>query len=81
MVKPTKVHWVVAKHVLRYLRGIVEFGLRYAQVDGMKLESFPDVDWEGSSIDKKSTSGCTFSVISTDVSRFNKINSIKFNRG
>jgi len=29
MVQPKKVHWVAAKHVLRYLVGTVDFGLMY----------------------------------------------------
>lgn len=53
MVKPTRVHWVTAKHVLRYLRGIIELGFWYRQVDEMRLEGFMDADWARSSIDKK----------------------------
>ena len=29
MVDPRRVHWTVAKHILRYIRGIVEYGLVY----------------------------------------------------
>jgi hypothetical protein len=29
MAGPSRVHWVAAKHVLRYLRGTVEYGLSY----------------------------------------------------
>jgi hypothetical protein len=29
MVDPRKIHWVVAKHILRYLKGTIEFGLQY----------------------------------------------------
>ena len=72
MVEPTRVHWVAAKHVLRYLRGIMVYGLWYKQIDGVRLEGFTDVDWEGGSIDRKSTSSCTFSVGSTTISWFNK---------
>lgn len=64
MVESTRAYWVVAKHVLRYLRGIIEFGLRYRQFDGVRLEGL------GSSTDMKSTSECTFSVGSTIVSWF-----------
>ena len=31
MVEPRQVHWVAAKHVLRYLCGIVGYGLRYTR--------------------------------------------------
>jgi hypothetical protein len=33
-----KEHWVVAKHVLRYLRGTVEYGLRYLGDGEVKLQ-------------------------------------------
>jgi hypothetical protein len=29
MSQPIQLHWVVAKHVLRYLRGTVGYGMRY----------------------------------------------------
>lgn len=31
MVEPRRAHWAAAKHVLRYLRGAVELGLRYTK--------------------------------------------------
>ena len=53
MVKPTKLFWKAGKHVLRYLRGTYEYGLRYRQTDEVKLHGFTDVDWAGSPTDKK----------------------------
>ena len=38
MVEPRQVHWVVVKHVLRYLRGTVDFGLRYVRAGGVELK-------------------------------------------
>eukprot|EP00253_Pinus_taeda_P020700 PITA_20700 len=35
--EPRRVHWVAAKHILRYLQGIVDFGLDYRQGDGVRL--------------------------------------------
>ena len=29
MVDPQRVHWTAAKHILRYIRGIVEYGFVY----------------------------------------------------
>jgi hypothetical protein len=72
MVEPKRVHWVVAKYVLRYLRGIVEFGLSYIQGDGVELVGYSDADWAGSSVDRKSTSGCCFSVGSGAISWFSR---------
>jgi hypothetical protein len=35
MVDPRRVHWIVVKHVLRYLRGTVEYGLLYERNGGV----------------------------------------------
>jgi len=71
MVELARAHWVLAKHVLRYLRGTLEIGLWYREVDEMRLEGFTDENWARSSTDRKSTLGCTFSIGSTIVSWFN----------
>ena len=42
MSKARHVHWVAAKHVLRYLRGIVGYGLGYTSVGGVKLFGYTD---------------------------------------
>jgi hypothetical protein len=44
MVEPRQVHWVATKHVLRYLRGTVGFGLRYVAGDGMRLHGYSNSD-------------------------------------
>ena len=62
MVEPKRAHWVAAKHVLRYLRGTVELGLKYTCDNDVRLSSFTDADWAGSSVDQKSTSGYCFSL-------------------
>jgi hypothetical protein len=62
MVDPQKVHWIAAKHVLRYLRGTVEYGLLYECSGGVKLAGFTDVDWAGFAEDEKSTLVCCFSI-------------------
>jgi hypothetical protein len=38
MVELRRVHWVAAKHVLKYLRGMVEYGLRYVRSGGVQLQ-------------------------------------------
>jgi hypothetical protein len=35
MVEPRRVHWIAAKHVLRYIAGSVEYGLDYVRGDGV----------------------------------------------
>jgi hypothetical protein len=60
--------WIAAKHVLRYLRGTVGYGLRYAFGVDMRLSGYVDADWVGSVVDWKSTSGCCFTLGSAMVS-------------
>lgn len=72
MVEPTRVHWVVAKHVLRYLRGTTNYRLCYRQVDGVKLEGFTDAYWARSSTNRKSTPSGIFSIGSDTVSWYSR---------
>jgi hypothetical protein len=37
MIQPRQTHWIAAKHVLRYLRGTVGYGLRYASSVDLSL--------------------------------------------
>jgi hypothetical protein len=77
MVEPRRAHWTVGKHMLRYLRGTVEYGLRYARGDGVKLMGYTNADWASNAVDRKNTSNCCFSLGSGVVSWFNgKQNSI-----
>jgi len=68
MVQPTKLFWKAAKHVLRYLRGITQYGLWYRWIEGLKFQGFTDADWASSPSDRKSTSGGIFNLGSTTVS-------------
>jgi hypothetical protein len=72
MVEPRQVHWVAAKHVLRYLWGTVGFDIRYVEGDGVRLHGYSDSDWVGSVVDGKSTFGGCFSLGSTIVSWFSR---------
>ena len=62
MVELKRAHWAAAKHVLRYLRGTVELGLKYTRSNDVRLSGFTDANWAGSSVDQKSTSGYCFSL-------------------
>ena len=62
MVDQRQVHLVAAKHVLRYLKGTIDYGLRYAGDCKFRLLGYTDSNWAGSFIDWKSTSGCCFSL-------------------
>ena len=61
MVDPRQVHLVAAKHVLRYLKGTINYGLRYAGDYNFRLIGYKDSDWPGSVCDRKRTSRCHFS--------------------
>jgi hypothetical protein len=72
MVEPRQEHWETTKHVLRYLRGTMEYCLRYLGGGEVKLQGYSDLDWESGVVDRKSTLGCFFSLGSMMVSWFNK---------
>jgi hypothetical protein len=72
MSQPRQTHWIAAKHVLRYLRGTVGYGMRYASGVDMRLQGYADADWVGSVVDRKSTSGCCFTLGSALVSWCNR---------
>ena len=66
------VHLIAAKHVLRYLKGIVDYGLKYDANQNINLYGYVDLEWVGSTTDKKSTSGSFFSLGSGMISWFNR---------
>ena len=70
MVEPRRVHWIVAKHVLRYIAGTMDYGLHYVRGDGVRLVGYSD--WAGCASDRKSTSGCCFGLGSVIVSWFSR---------
>jgi len=72
MVRPTKLYWKAAKHVLRYLRGTTQFGLWYRRTEGVKLQGFTNLDWVGSPFDMKRISGGIFSIGSIVVSWYSR---------
>ena len=62
MVELRHVHLIVAKHVLRYLKGTIDYDLRYVEDCEFGLIGYTDSNWVGSVIDGKRTSGCCFSL-------------------
>ena len=62
MVNLEHIHLVGAKHVMRYLKGTLDYGIRYASNGKIRLHGFTDSNWEGSAKDRKSTSRCCFSL-------------------
>ena len=69
---PRSVHLIAAKHILRYLKGTIDYGLKYDVNQKINLEGYVDSDWAGSAIDRKSTSGCCFSMGSVLISWFSR---------
>ena len=62
MTKPRRQHWKAALHVLRYLKGTMDYGITF---DGNVkhtniLYGFADSDWAGDQHGAKSTSGYVF---------------------
>ena len=57
MTDPTNVHWIAAKHILRYLRGTVDYGLKYDVNQKINLEGYVDLYWAGSAIEGKALQG------------------------
>jgi hypothetical protein len=66
-VEPRHEHWIAAKHVLRYIRGTLNYGLRYTSSTDIQLHGFTNSDWAGSAEDR-STSGMCFSMGSVMIS-------------
>ena len=81
MVEPRSVHMVGAKHILIYVVGTVDFGLDYVRGDGVSLVGYTDSDWVGCAADRKSTSGCCFSLGSGLVQPEAEVSCFEFGRG
>ena len=72
MRNPRQIHCVTAKHVLRYLRVTVGYGLRYASGCNLALQVFSDLDWVRCVANRKSTSRCCFSLGSVVISWYSR---------
>jgi hypothetical protein len=68
MIEPRQRHWVETKHILRYIKGTITYGLRYIYSGGLFLHGYVDVDWAGSPVDRKSTYEYYFSLGSAMIS-------------
>ena len=80
MVESRHVHLIAAKHVLRYLKGTLDYGLRYVADCEFRLVVYTGSDWAGSVTNRKSTSGCCFSLGETVIAwRSKKQMSVAFN--
>ena len=63
---PSKIknHWVRVKRVLRYLKGTLNFGLRFSfNGKNPELFGFSDADWAGDVDTRRSTSGYVLQMV------------------
>jgi hypothetical protein len=60
LVEPRRVHLVSAKHVMRYLKGTLDYG--YTGDHDFRLYGYTESEWVGSAFDRKITSGYCFSL-------------------
>lgn len=68
-----KSHWMAVKRILRYVKGTVDFKLRYSETGNANLIGYTDSDW-ASDIDKRrSCSGHLFTLAGGAVSWFSKL--------
>lgn len=50
-------HWEAVKRIIKYLKGTLDFGIKFESGKGTRLVGFADADFAGESITRKSTSG------------------------
>ena len=62
MKTPHEIHSKVAKRILRYIRGTIQFGIHYSIGGEPLLVGFTDLDWAGDPDDRKSTADYVFSM-------------------
>ncbi|KAA0062180.1 putative mitochondrial protein [Cucumis melo var. makuwa] len=53
MESPTTTHLKVAKRILCYLKGTLDYGLLYSSPKEFKLEGYYDSDWTGDTNDRR----------------------------
>ena len=72
LVKTIRVHLIGAKHVMRYLKYMIDLGLYYGRDRVYKLYGYTNLDWVGSVADRKSTLGGCYCLGFAMISWFSK---------
>eukprot|EP00731_Ephydatia_muelleri_P018948 Em0011g988a len=57
---PTETHLTGVKHILRYLKGTINLGLKFEKTADSSIIGFSDADWAGDLDNRHSTSGNLF---------------------
>lgn len=57
MVHHTDTHWNAVKRILWYLKGTLDYGLKFTRASNFSLCCYADADWATDLSDRKSTSG------------------------
>ena len=57
----SEIHFQAAKRIVRYVKGTIDYGLRFCQVKNFTLHGYSDSDWAGCVDDMRSTLGYCFS--------------------
>ena len=68
MAKPQEIHWNAAKVVLEYIKGTLDYGIKYIDAYVVELTGYSDSNWDGNPDDRRSTTGYAFSIGSGIVS-------------
>jgi hypothetical protein len=68
MEQPKQVHLVVSKHMMRYLKGTLDYGIRYVIDHEFRLYGYLNLYWANIIPDRKSTLTYCFSIGSNMVS-------------
>ena len=74
MAKPGKQHWEGVKRVLRYIKGTLDYCLKYsANEKEITLLGYSDADWGGDLNTRRSTSGYAFQINGCTISWSSKV--------
>ena len=68
MSNPSKDHWTAVKRILRYLKGTLNYGLRFSDSEDNRVVGFADADLAGDVDSRCSTSSYVFKIGSCTVS-------------
>nr|CAN63433.1 hypothetical protein VITISV_033829 [Vitis vinifera] len=57
----SEIHFQATKRVIRYVKGTMDYGIKFSQVQSFNFHGFSNSDWAGCVDDMRSTSGYCFS--------------------